>query len=109
MELAGVSLRYRYIFQNDGIEVLRKHLANGWLVFNSNMTNKREPNGTALDVLAEPELWRWPSRTFKQNEARRPVDANNHAMKALSYFAIDKTGFTMIERKPLKTTKRVYF
>lgn len=98
-ELAGVALTYRYIFENDSIEVLRKHLANGWLVFNSCMTNKRAPDSTALDVLAEPELWRWPNRSFRQNEAARPIDANNHAMKAIAYGAIEKTGFTLLKKK----------
>ena len=108
-ELADVSLTHQYVWENDSIEVLRKHLQNGWLLFDSRISNKRAPDGTALDVLAEPELWRWPDRSYRQNEARRPVDKNNHAMKAIAYGAINKTGVTMVTRKPVKTVVRKYF
>jgi hypothetical protein len=112
-ELAGISLEQKYIFENDTIEVLRLHLkgdeSGPWLLFNSHMQNLRAPDGTALDVLAEPELWRWPERGWKQNQARRPIDSNNHAMKAIAYGLIHKTDFAMTKQLQVyKTVIRKY-
>jgi hypothetical protein len=112
-ELAGISLEQKYIFENDTIEVLRLHLKGDkdgpWLLFNSHMQNLRAPDGTALDVLAEPELWRWPERGWKQNQARRPIDSNNHAMKAIAYGLIHKTDFAMTKQLQVyKTVIRKY-
>jgi hypothetical protein len=114
-ELANISLASQYVFENDTIEVLRMHLKGDdkgpWLLFNSNMANTRAPDGTALDVLAEPELWRWPERTFKQNEARRPIDKNNHAMKAIAYGLNWHTGFSLKKQAAVahKRTIAKYF
>lgn len=110
-ELANISLVSQYVFENDTIEVLRMHLKGDdkgpWLLFNSNMQNLRAPDGTALDVLAEPELWRWPERTFKQNEARRPIDKNNHAMKAAAYGLNWHTGFSLKKQAAVKHKRTV--
>jgi hypothetical protein len=107
---AGVSMGHYYVFENDTIEILRAHLKGHWvearegeekghwephLFFNSHMKNLRTPAGEALDVLAEPELWRYPKRSFSQSEAVKPIDSNNHAMKAIAYGLNLHTGFSL--------------
>ena len=112
-EMAGCSLRFRYIPEDMTIQTLRYRfgVANPseqpLVYFNSHLTNLKAPDGTALDVLAEPELWRWPDKGPKQNERRRPVDANNHAMKALGYYLVDRYGAS-VERPKLKKAQRFY-
>jgi hypothetical protein len=101
-ELAGITLTTNYVPQAEGREVLRHFLQDAVigqnedgddilgprLYFNAHMTNMKGNDGTALDVLAEPELWIWrpQPKTLVRNEPPSPVDANNHAMKAISYY-----------------------
>lgn len=107
-DLANVTLTTNYVPQAEGREVLRHFLGDSmlghdedgreiWgprLVFNSCMTNAKSYDGTAADVLAEPELWIWrpQPKTLVRSEPPQPVDANNHAMKALSYYLWHKFG-----------------
>ena len=97
---AGVVLRSNYVHQDVGRDVVRYRLRKDpdsgqpLLFFNSHMTNSKGPDGTANDVLAEFELWKWREPKAGSSEPRRPVDANNHAIKALGYGLYDKFGPT---------------
>lgn len=97
---AGIVLRSNYVHQDVGRDVVRFRLRDDpalghpLLFFNSQMTNAKAPDGTAMDVLAEFELWKWRDTNTYGNEPRRPIDANNHAIKALGYGLYDKFGPT---------------
>jgi hypothetical protein len=99
-EIANCSFRSRYCKEEDTIAAVRFRLRDSnihhepLIFFNDHFTNHRSPDGTALDVLAEFELWKWPERGFRQNEPRRPVDKNNHAIKALGYGLVDHYGIS---------------
>lgn len=105
-EEAGITLRTNYVHQDIGRDVVRYRLRESdntgtpMLVFNSHFTNEKAPDGTAMDVLAEFELWQWAKPKPGSSEPIRPVDANNHAIKALGYGLYDKFGPT--ERKPIR-------
>lgn len=97
-EIAGVSLRANYVKLDTTINTLRFRLSSNnpqhepLLYFNDHFTNARDPEGKALDVLAEPELWRWPDRNVDRNKPITPIDQNNDAMKAIGYGLVERFG-----------------
>lgn len=110
-EIAGCSLRSQYIALEKTINTIRFRLRATnplhlpLVYFNSHMTNLKTPDGYALDVLAEPELWSWPNRGIMKNLPINPLDKNNDAMKALGYGLVDKYG-GYVEKKLAKRGKR---
>lgn len=114
-ELAGVSLRSKYVKLDDSIQTLRFRLTSQnvhhepLLYFNSHLKNTKSPDGTlAMDVLAEPELWKWPDRSGDRNKAVNPVDLNNDAMKAIAYGLVDRYGFSTIRKRQSRGHRRAY-
>lgn len=114
-EIAGISLRAQYIKLSVSIPTLRFRLGSGnplhspLLYFNSHFTNAKTPNGLAMDVLAEPELWQWPTRGPGRNESITPVDKNNDAMKAISYGLVDRYGGYVDKKVTRRGVRRDYF
>lgn len=114
-EMAGCSFRYQYLKEDVTIETIRYRLKRTnvhhepLLYFNDHMTNAKTPQGEALDVLAEPELWRWPEREGNKNAPKRPIDKNNHAMKAIGYGLVDRYGAGVRKRKKMKPTRQPYW
>lgn len=114
-EIAGISLRARYVKQDILINTIRFRLGSNnplhqpLIYFNNHMTNAKSPEGLALDVLAEPELWAWPDRGLHRNQAIVPIDKNNDAMKALGYGLVDRHGGYVTKRKPPKGKRRGYW
>jgi hypothetical protein len=114
-EIAGLSLRAQYIKLNVLIETLRFRLGSNnplhspLVYFNSHMTNAKSPQGLAMDVLAEPEMWSWPNRGLNRNQAMVPVDKNNDAMKALGYGFIDRYGKYVEKKASFKAKRRAYW
>lgn len=110
-EIAGVSLTGQYIKLDDTISVLRYRLGDvnplhkPLIYFNDHMTNARNPDGSAVDILAEPLSWMWPNRAPGRNEAVRPVDKNNDACKALGYSLVARYG-SNVERKARRLAKK---
>lgn len=115
-EEAGIILRSNYVHQDVGRDVVRYRLkANDQtdkeplLLFNANMGDSTSPDGTAADVLAEFNLWKWRDYRPNSSEPLRPIDNNNHAIKALGYGLYDKFG-PVLERKPYaERVQRTYW
>lgn len=91
---AGVYLRSNYVHQDVGRDVVKYRLRDGLLYFDSRLTNAKAQDGQAADVLAEFELWKWRVTNPNRSEPHHPIDANNHAIKALGYGLYDKFGPT---------------
>lgn len=91
---AGVHLRSNYVHQDVGRDVVKYRLRDDLLFFNSHFTNAKAQDGTAADVLAEFELWKWRATNPNRSEPNHPIDANNHAIKALGYGLYDHFGPT---------------
>jgi hypothetical protein len=114
-EIAGLSLRAQYIKLNVLIETLRFRLGSNnplhspLVYFNSHMTNAKSPQGLAMDVLAEPEMWSWPNRGINRNQAMVPTDKNNDAMKALGYGFVDRYGKYVEKKASFKPKRRGYW
>lgn len=114
-EMAGCSFRSQYLHEDITIEAIRYRLRSTnvhhepLVYFNSHFTNAKDHSGHAMDVLAEFELWRWPDRSWRQNEARRPTDRDNHALKALGYGLVDRYGILQEKKKPRKAQRRPYW
>jgi hypothetical protein len=114
-EIAGCSLRAHYWQLEDTIASVRFRLLDGnmWhkplIYFNNHFGNRKSPDGLALDILAEFELWSWPDREPTRNVAKTPVDRNNDAIKALAYALLDRYGVNTKEKKLKRTTRRQYF
>lgn len=104
-DIAGLVLTGKYWKEKDTIAALRYRLAVDPILglplvqFSSNLRTGVAPDGTATQMLSEFDLWRWPKRTLQGNEPERPVDANNHALKALGYFLLHHYGNQRLERK----------
>ena len=114
-EIANCSFRFQYIPEQVTIDTIRFRLrdTNNYgeplVFFNSHFTNAKLANGQALDVLAEFDLWRYPARSMKQNEAPGPIDSNNHALKALGYGLVDKFGAHLEKAKLRRGRKTPYW
>lgn len=114
-EIAHVSLRAHYWKLEDSIQSVRFRLldTNIWhkplVLFNNHFGNRKSPDGLALDILAEFELWVWPDREPTRNVAKTPVDRNNDAIKALAYSLLDRYGIHTEPKKIKRSTRRQYF
>lgn len=114
-QIGGCALRAQYNLLDKTINTLRFRLLSTnpkhapLIYFNSHMTNAKTPDGYALDVLAEPELWEWPNRTENRNLARNPMDKNNDAMKALGYGLIDRYGGYVEKKIAVRGRRRAYW
>ena len=63
----------------------------------------------ALGPLAEFSLWRFPETSERQNEANRPIDANNHFIKTLAYGLVDHFGVYIERRRTRKVKHDAYW
>jgi hypothetical protein len=114
-EIAGASLRAQYVKLDSLISTLRYRLGSNnplhqpLVYFNNHMTNAKSPQGLALDVLAEPEMWSWPDRGINRNKAVVPIDKNNDAMKALGYGLVDRYGGYVSKKQNFKGKRRPYW
>lgn len=113
-EIAGVSLRANYVKLDVTINTLRFRLSSTnphhepLLYFDDHFTNSRDPEGKALDVLAEPELWKWPDRGTDRNKAITPIDLNNDAMKAIGYGLVEHYGGYVVRKAQTRGHRRAY-
>jgi hypothetical protein len=115
MELAQCNLRTNYILLEDTIETVRYRLGSQnplfrpLVYFNSHMTTARTPDGLALDVLAEFELWKWREMGDQRGTPRKPIDKNNDAIKALGYGLVDVYGKVLRKQQEFQAVQRSYF
>lgn len=114
-EIAGATLRAEYRKLDDTIQTVRFRLRDTnplhhpLVFFNSHFTNAKGPNGVALDILAEFELWRWPDRGDNRNMPVTPIDRNNDAIKALGYYLLDRYGTNVLRKSQPRGRRRAYF
>jgi hypothetical protein len=114
-EIAGVSLRANYVALDVTIATIRFRLGSGnplhspLIYFNNHFKNTKSPDGLALDVLAEPELWAWPDRAPGRNQPHTPVDRNNDAMKAIGYGLVERYGGYVARPVSRRGLRRAYF
>lgn len=116
LELAGINLRYRYVFVRTGYEKVRQRLRSTnihhrpLLYFNDHISHAMSATGKdALGPLAEFSLWRFPEMSEKQNEPPNPIDRNNHMLKALGYGLVDHFGSADDKKHSVKTRKEAYW
>lgn len=104
-EIAGVNFSYRYYKERDTIATLRHRLhvdpitGTPLVLFADTMKTGIAPDGTATEMLSEFDLWRWPKHSMQGREADAPIDANNHALKALGYKLQNRYGHFREEKK----------
>lgn len=114
-ELSGAVIRAQYQRLDDTIQAVRLRLRDNnpthepMLYFNSHFRNNKTPDGLALDVLAEFELWVWPDRGPGRNIPVTPIDRNNDAIKALGYALLDRYGTNITRKVSVKGRRRAYF
>lgn len=94
---AKVSLRYQPVPIEDGIQALRVMLKDPGtgeprIFFNAHLDSSKDgqnrPNGT----LAEFNLYRYKDYREGEPVPEKPIDANNHGLKALGYGLVDRFG-----------------
>lgn len=104
-EITGIQFVGKLQKERDTIAVLRYRLNIDPILgvplvdFADTMRTGVAPDGTSLTMLSEFDLWRWPKRTLGGNEPEKPIDSNNHALKALGYKLLYKYGNQRLERK----------
>jgi hypothetical protein len=115
MEETRLPLRMAKIGINTGIGVYRLRLRNNPLImepliqFDYRLRAGKNHLGQALGVLGEHDLYKWPQWAEGSKERPLPIDANNHGLKAISYWEFDMFG-PVEERSPLpKARMRSYF
>jgi hypothetical protein len=112
-EIAGCYFRTHYWRLDDTIQALRFRLrefqGSPLIYFNSHLKNTKSPDGLAMDVLAEFELWAWPDRGLGRNQPVTPIDRNNDACKALGYGLLDHFGTNITRKTSPRGRRRDYF
>jgi hypothetical protein len=97
-EIAGITLVGEYHKEMDTINAVRFRmrldpiLGEPLVTFSDKMRTGVATDGTATEMLSEFDLWRWGKNTPTGDEKARPIDNNNHAIKALGYKLLHKYG-----------------
>jgi hypothetical protein len=115
-EMAGVTLRSHYVFQPDGIDVLKLRLQERdeddcpLLQFDFRLNSTKAHDGRANGVIAEMGLFKWKDWKEGHNQTAQPVDANNDGCKALWYWLYDRYGPVKERRSTgAKRVQRAYW
>jgi hypothetical protein len=112
-QLTGLPVYTNYVTIQQGIDAMKVRLREGpdglpRLLFSNNL-RYRKSGGKAGGILAEFDLYHWPTRTYRKSRRREPVDENNDALKALSYYLYHAYGPTVERKGPKAPKKRNYF
>lgn len=102
-EATGLQLASKYWKENETISALRFRmrtdpvLGEPLIFFSDKMRTGVSHDGQSLTMLSELDLWRWQKYSLTSDEKMRPIDNNNHALKALGYKILYKYG---VEKMP---------
>ena len=114
-ELAGVSFAWKYLPLQVTIDTVRYRLGSmnsvgePLVYFSASLPNPEPgPDGSAMHLLSEFELWKWPDRQARQNEAPKPVDRANDGIKALGYWLVGTFGPSEQKRVKSKAIRTPY-
>jgi len=113
MDETGIPLRANYVPVQESIATVRRRLrpdpvTKAPLLLFSNRLSDRVTGGRATGTIAEMGLYRWRGLGGGSSESSTPIDANNHALKALGYLLYDWFGPVLEKRKPGKAKIRSY-
>lgn len=115
-EMAGCHFRMNYIPEKETYNIIRYRLSSSnvhhepLVYFSDKLTNLKTPNHEeAMSLLAEFELWSWPKTKTNSDTPKRPIDANNHAAKALGYGLIESFGYSQKKESQVTMQRRPYF
>jgi hypothetical protein len=110
-----IELSYNLVPIHAGIDALERHLKHDYalerpgIMFAPHLSNEIMEDAKlsiALGTFAEFRLYRWATdQGHNHNIKRRPVDRNNHAIKALSYYLYHVFGPVVDEAKELFKTR----
>ena len=101
-----LAIYYNQVGILDGIEILSSRLKNDpiaerpYLMFGDNFRSDVDIDGSSLGLFSEFDLYRWADRAPTGNERNLPIDANNHAVKAITYFIYHHDGTMLLDSKP---------
>jgi len=107
-EIAGITLKSKYWKEHETINAVRFRLQKDsilgepLLLFSNRMRTGVGTDGTANEMLSEFDLWRWAKNTPTGDERARPIDNNNHAIKALGYKLLYRYGQERSGRNTVK-------
>lgn len=95
----------------DGIELLAARLkvddilGRPLVQFSPDFSSEVDHDGASLGTFAELETYSWSERSPKVGEAKKPIDANNHGLKALIYYIFNYDGHYVLD-VPQRATVR---
>jgi hypothetical protein len=108
-DISGLELASKYWKENETISALRFRmrvdpvLGEPLVLFSDKMRTGVDHSGQSTTMLSEFDLWRWQKWSLTSDEKMRPIDNNNHALKALGYKLLYHYG---IERMPRADSKK---
>lgn len=108
-EETGIALRANYVPVQESVATVRlrlrpdKEAKQPLLLFDRRLSDVVS-GGRAHGTIAEMGLYRWRDWQEGMSEKVTPIDANNHALKAIGYWLYDKFG-PVLERQKLGKTK----
>jgi hypothetical protein len=107
---ADVGLRYQPVSIEQGIQSLRVLLMDPGtkeprIFFDARMRSDKDGRGLARGTLAEMGLYQYARAMDGRPISETPIDANNHGLKALGYWAFDRFG-PVGGRTPLPAQQR---
>jgi hypothetical protein len=110
-EETGISLNSNYVFIEDSIDVVTLRLKGETpiLTFDYRLRSDKADGGKANGLMAEFGLYKWPEWKEGHSERRKPIDANNHSVKALGYWIYHHFGPVKERKKRAKAKIRSYY
>lgn len=100
----GLTLRSSHTKIDTGINAMKLRLQTSpvsgvpRLMFSNRLSKQRDTRGRAGGILSEMQLYTWGKNfTASGTQKRSPVDANNDAIKALSYWLVDRYGDDIVQ------------
>lgn len=103
-KITGLQLASKYWKELETISALRFRmrtdpvLGEPLVLFSDKMLTGVSHDGQAMQMLSEFDLWRWQKWALNRDEKQRPIDNNNHALKALGYKLLYKYGIDKMPR-----------
>lgn len=112
-EETGLPFYTNYVTIQTGIDALKLRLKPGAdglpRVLFSNKLRYAKSGPKANGILAEFDMYHWPTQSPSKDRRRVPVDENNDALKALSYYLFYAFGPTIERALPKPPVKRQAF
>lgn len=112
---AGINLRATHTKIQQGIDAMKLRLrkgANGKprMLFSDKLSDRRDNKGRSNGILSELVMYTWGNEGWSKHKARKiPIDAHNDAIKAISYWCVDRWGDDQVRQEVMGIETRMAY